>query len=247
MPKTLIRIPGLATLAGAPKALTEPFGLPGMNNRFSSSDYASLAVGTAVAGPWLNKVKGGANLVKTGTVAMAAPATGDGVSNPLVSFSTASTANKMAGGSLSAGTAIAALATSSTGYTAFTLADRQLYVGAAGWYWERLNGGGGDAINIPFSAVPRNPAGSLALIVIKISADGASDTLTVLSGGKTTSVTGPVSRVDGAGIVLGKAAGASVGPSFAEFGTWPNDATNGQLGATVFPAAKKRFGIALPA
>jgi len=240
---TYLKLKGVTlTNPAAPYLVTEPFGVKGITHRYEASSFTG-AVGSTIATDWPNLVPGGLAATVQGTPKVITVASQTGGSAMTAVDMAANSAQFVLAVAPASATIAAVFATHNTGYRIARAAKRLVEVGATGWTL-KADTATGSSLTIPFTTVPRAVGGVIA--VATLSADGLTDSLTIVSAGKSATVTGAVTLGSSTSVLLGPSVGSNTGVDAVCYGIWQTALTSTQVSNSIVPTLAKRFGVLTP-
>lgn len=248
-----LKIPGMKiSNPDAKKALTEPFGVPGLAYRFEADSYTA-PVGTYISPSdgWLNKVTGSKTTANAGTtgplVGPLLSVDGRPTKYPTVDYATGGAADQGVDGmSSTQHTAIVLLGFKGlTTNRVFEIGGRRFLVYGGGFELASADGSGTSKVQLT-PAIARPAVDRLMAVIVTLSADGSADSITARNAGITYAASGAVSLAGTKNrLRIGPGAHtAGDGPYIAAVGIWTRILTPTEITSTVIPALQTRYGIA---
>lgn len=248
-----LKIPGMKiTNPDAKTALTEPFGVSGLAYRFEADSYTAAA-GTYIptTDGWLNKVTGTKTGVNSGTTSpLVGPLLGvDGRTTkyPTVDFATGGNADQGIDGIVTTAHTVVVL----LGYKGLTtgrvfeIGGRRLQVYSAGYELSSADGTATPKLQLTPAAI-RPTVDRLTALIVTLSADGLSDTITCRTAAATSTISGSSAKsgTNRLRIGPGSAHVTGDGPYIASLAIWTRILTTTEINDTLIPALQTRYGIA---
>jgi hypothetical protein len=245
-----LKIPGMKITNPAAKlALTEPFGVAGAAYRFEADSYTA-AVGTLIptTDGWLNKITGVKTTANAGTTS---PVVGPLLSVdsratkfPTVDYATGAANDQGIDGITSTQHTVCVLLgfKGLTTTRVFEIGGRRLTVYGAGYELSSADGTASPKVQL---AGTRPAQDRLTALIVTLSADGLSDTITVRTVGATATASGSSAKSGTNRLRIGSGSHtAGDGPYIAALAVWTRILTPTEIANTVIPALQTRYGIA---